>query len=220
MAAFEDNAGIEACAVAGRDGGIAEAVAITEKEKRIAAKIGELQGGAAREFVLLGQRCEETLTEERVGVEFVAADRKSQDGEVHGTGAEALEENRRDFFGDGEMHFGKFAGEGREARREPIGSDSGNGADNDGAGFRLQALGELVLGAGEFVEYGAGAGEEGFAEIGEADGAAEAIKEAAAEFRFELEDLLGERGLRDVAFLRGPGERARLGDSGEVAELV
>jgi hypothetical protein len=153
-------------------------------------------------------------------IEFVPADRKGQDGEVYGAGAEALEKNRSDFFGDGEMDFGKFAREGGEARWKPIGSDGGNSADDDGSGFGLQTFGEFVLGAGKFVEDGASAGEEGFAEVGEADGAAEAVEETATELGFELEDLLGERGLRDVAFFGGPGEGAGVGDGAEVAELV
>src|SRR5882762_4050196 len=101
------------------------------------------------------------------------------------------------------MDFRKFTGEGGEARCKPVWSDGGNGADDDGAGFGVKALGEFVLGAGEFVEDGTRAGEKGFAEIGEANGAAEAIKEAAAEFGFELLDLLRERRLRDVAFFGG-----------------
>jgi hypothetical protein len=43
MAAFKDDAWVEAGSVAGSDGGVAEAVAIAEKEEGIAAKIGELQ---------------------------------------------------------------------------------------------------------------------------------------------------------------------------------
>jgi hypothetical protein len=70
------------------------------------------------------------------------------------------------------------------------------------------------------VQDGTSAGEKGFAQIGEADGAAESVEEAAAEFGFELLDLLRERGLRDVAFFRGPGERGGVGDGAEVAELV
>src|SRR5260370_552269 len=116
--------------------------------------------------------------------------------------------------------FGKVGGEGGGARSEPIGGDGGNGADNDWPGFGLQALGELVFGAGEFVENRAGAREKGFAQVREADGAAEAIEQAAAEFRFELKDLLGERGLRDVAFFGSPGERTGVGDRAEIAELV
>ena len=54
MAAFEHNARIEACAVAGGDSGIAEAVAIAEKEDWISAEIGELQRGTAGEFVGFG----------------------------------------------------------------------------------------------------------------------------------------------------------------------
>ena len=220
MAAFEDYARVEAGAVAGGDGGIAEAVAVAEKEEWITAKIGELQRGAAGEFVIFRQSGVEAFGEERMSVEFVAAYGKGEDGEIHGAGAETIKKNRSDFFGDGEMDLGKFAGEGGEALRKPIGSNGGDGADDDGAGFGLQALGELVFGAGEFVENGAGAGEKGFAEVGEANGASKAVEEAAAEFGFELLDLLGERGLRDVALFGGAGEGAGVGDGGEVAELM
>jgi hypothetical protein len=220
MAAFEDNTRIEAGAIAGSNGGIAEAVTVAKKKKWIAAEIGELQGGAAGELVSFRQCGVEALGEERVGVEFVAADWKGQDGEVDGAGAETIEKCGSDFFGDSEMNFGKFAGERGEARSEPIGGDGWYRTDYNGSGFGLQAFGEFVLGAGEFVEYRTRAREKRFAEIGEADGAAEAVEEAAAEFGFELEDLLGERGLRDVAFFGGSGEGAGVGDGGEVAKLV
>ena len=220
MAAFEDDAGIEAGAIAGSDGGIAEAVAVAKEKEWIAAEIRELQRGAASELMSFGQCGIEALGEEGVRIEFVAADGEGEDSEIHGAGAEAIEKNRSDFFGDGEMNLWKIAGKRGEARRQPIGGDGGNRADDDRAGFGLQALGELVLGAGEFVEDGAGAGKKGFAEVGEANGAAEAIEEAAAEFGFEFENLLGERRLGDVAFFRGPGKGGGVGDGAEVAELV
>ncbi len=220
MAAFEDDTGVEAGSIAGGDGGVAEAVAVAEEEEWIAAEVGELQSRATGELVFFRERGEKAFGEERMGFEFVAADGKGQDGEVDGTGAETIEKNRSDFLGDGEMDFGKFAGEGGEARGKPIGSDGGYGADDDGAGFGVEALGEFVLGAGEFVEDGARAREKRFAEIGEADGAAEAVEEAAAKLGFELLDLLGERRLRHVAFFGGAREGAGVGDGGEVAELV
>ena len=101
MAAFEDHARIEVGAITGGDGGIAEAVAVTEKEEWIVAKICELHGGTARKLVRFRQRGVEALGEERVGIEFVATDGEGQDSEVYGAGAEALEQNRGDFFGDG-----------------------------------------------------------------------------------------------------------------------
>ena len=54
VAAFKDDAWVETGAVAGGDGGIAEAVAVTEKEEWVAAEIGELQRGAAGKFVRFG----------------------------------------------------------------------------------------------------------------------------------------------------------------------
>jgi hypothetical protein len=84
------------------------------------------------------------------------------------------------------MDFGKFVREGCEAGSKPIGSDGGNRAYDDGTGFRLQAFGEFVFGAREFVKDRAGARQKRFAQFGEADGAAEAVEKAAAEFGFEL----------------------------------
>ena len=43
VAAFEDDAGVETGAVAGGDGGFAEAVAIAKEKEWIAAEVGELQ---------------------------------------------------------------------------------------------------------------------------------------------------------------------------------
>ena len=82
VAAFEDDAGIQAGAIAGGYGGFAETVAVAEEEEGIAAEIGELQRRATGEFVFFRERCKEALGEERVGFEFVAADREGQDGEV------------------------------------------------------------------------------------------------------------------------------------------
>jgi hypothetical protein len=220
VAAFEDDAGVETGAVASGYGGVAEAVAVAKEEKWIEAEIGELKRGAAGEFVGFGERGEEAFGEKGMSFEFVAADGKGEDGEVNGAGAETIKKNGSDFLRKREMNFGKFAGERREARGEPIRSDGGNCAEDDGACFDLHAFGEFVLGDGEFVEDGSGAREECLAEIGEADGAAEAVEEAPAEFGFEFQDLLGKRRLGDVAFFGGAGEGAGFGDGGEVAELV
>ncbi len=220
MSAFEDDAGIETRAIAGGDGGFAEAVAIAEEEEGIAAQVGKLERRAAGELVVFGKRGEEAFGEKRLRFEFVAADGQGQDGEVHGARAETIEKDRSDFFGDGELDFGKFAGENGKARRKPIGRDRGNGSDDDGARGRREALGGFVFGGGEFVENGAGAREEGAAEFGEADGAAEAIEKTATELGFELENLLGERWLGDMAAFGGAREGAGVGDGAEVAELV
>lgn len=220
MSAFEDHAGIEARAIAGGDGSFAETVAIAEKEEGIGAEVHELQRRTAREFVFFGESGVKAFREERMGVEFVTTDGQCQDGEIHGAGAEAIEKDRRDFFGDGEMDFREFAREGGEARGQPVGRDGGNGADDHRAGFGLQTLGNFVFGGGEFVEHGTRAWKKCRTEFSEANGATEAIEEAATEFGFEFEDLLGEGGLRDVAFFRRAGKRGGVCDGTEVAELV
>ena len=154
VAAFENDARVKAGAAAGGNGGVAETVAVAKEKEWITAEIGELQRWTAGEFVRFWQSGEEAFGKEGMRVEFVAANWERQDGKVDGADAKAIEKDRRDLFGDGEMNLGKFAGEVGEARSEPVGSNSGDGAEYNGAGFRLQALGEFVLGAGKFVENG------------------------------------------------------------------
>lgn len=84
----------------------------------------------------------------------------------------------------------------------------------------MLAFDDVTSCGGDFVENGTSAREEGFAEFGEAHGAAEAVEETGAKFVFELEDLLGEGRLRDVALLSGAREGVGVGDSAEVAKLL
>jgi hypothetical protein len=217
---FEDDPWVEAGTIAGSNGGFTEAVAIAQKEEWIEAQVGQLKRGAAGEFVFFGECGEKALGKECMRFEFVATDGKREDSEVHGSSAQTIKENGSDLFGDGEMDFGIFAGESGQALRQPVGSNRGNGTNNDGASLGLQSFREFILGAGKFVKHGTRAWKESFADFGEADGTAEAIEEAGTKFGFEFENLLRERRLRDVAALGGPGERAGVGDSAEVAELV
>jgi hypothetical protein len=111
-------------------------------------------------------------------------------------------------------------GKGGKHRRKKIRRDSGDYADRDVAGDGVFTFDDVAAGRLEFAEDRASAGEEGFADFGEADGAAETIKQAGAEFGFEFEDLLRKRGLRDMRVFGGAGETAGGGDGTEVAELV
>ena len=74
------------------------------------------------------------------------------------------------------------------------------------AGDRIFALDDIASGGFEFAQNGPRAWEECFADIGEANGAAQTIEESRAKFVLQLEDLLGEGGLRDVRMLRGAAE--------------
>jgi hypothetical protein len=60
------------------------------------------------QFVFLWEYREEWLGEERKRFEFVAANRKREDGDVNGAGSEAVEEDWRNFFDYGELNLGEF----------------------------------------------------------------------------------------------------------------
>jgi hypothetical protein len=170
--------------------------------------------------VLFGECGKEALGKEGEGFEVVAADGQSENGKIDGAGAETVEQDRGDLLGDRELDLGKFAREGSEKRRKEIGRHRGNNANGKRTTDGLLALDDVAFRGGEFVKNRTSARQEGFAEFGEAHGAAEAVEEANTEFIFELEDLLGEGRLRDVALLGRAGERVGFGDGAKVAKLL
>jgi len=53
-------------------------------------------------------------------------------------------------------------------------------------GDGVARFGDIAAGGFQFAQHSAGARQKGFTGIGEANGAAEAVKEASAEFGFEF----------------------------------
>jgi hypothetical protein len=220
VATFKNDAGVEAGAVARGNGGFAETVPIAKKKKRIEAQIGETKRGSTSKLVLFGECGKEALGKEGDRFEVVAADGQSENGKIDGAGAETVEQDRSDLLGDGELDLGKFMREGSEERRKEIRRDGGNDADGEWTTDGLLALDDVTLRGGKFVENRTSARKKGFAEFGEAHGTAKTIEQTSAQFIFELEDLLGEGRLRDVALLSRAGEGVGVGDGAEVAKLL
>jgi hypothetical protein len=150
----------------------------------------------------------------------VAANGKSENGDIHRTGAEAFQEDGRNFFDDREPNLREFVREGSEPRREEIRRNCRDHADAKRAGNGIFALDNLATGGFKFTENGAGAGQEGLPEIGETNGAAEPVEKPGAKFVFEFENLLGEGRLRDMRLFGGTAERACFGYRAEVTELM
>jgi hypothetical protein len=50
--------------------------------------------------------------------------------------------------------------------------------------------------------------------------ASQALEQTRVQFIFQLDDLLGQRRLRDVCLLRGTGEAAGFGGSAEITQLM
>ena len=73
---------------------------------------------------------------------------------------------------------------------QEIWSHGGNDADGNSAAHGISLLSQVAAGGFEFVKHGAGSRKKRLANFGEANGTAEAIEEAGAEFVFELADLL------------------------------
>jgi hypothetical protein len=176
LAAFENDLWMHAGAVAGSNRRIAEAMAVTEEKKRFSAEIFERNRTAGGEFVLPGQGREQPLGEQRGSVKFVAADGKGEDGDIHRTGTEAFQKDGRYFFDDREPNLREFAREGSEPRWQEIRRNRGDHPNTKWAGNGILTLDDVATGGFEFAENGAGAGQEGLAEIGETNGAAKPVE--------------------------------------------
>ena len=220
LAALENNLRVEPRAIASGNGGIAKTVAISQQKERFLAKVLEGESTAPREWVFLGKRGKEAFGQERKRVELVAADWQREDGDVNRGGAEALKQHGGDFFDDRELRLRELPREGSELRREKIRGDGGDHADANCPCDGVFALDDVALGGFQLAEDRAGAWQKRFARVGQADGAAEAVEQARAQFALQFEDLLGERRLRDMRLLGGTAEGAGFGDGAEVAKLV
>src|SRR6266446_2084918 len=117
---------MKARAVAGGNGSVSEAMAVTQQQERFGAQVFQRERGALGEPVIFGKCGEEALGEQRGCFKFVAADGKREDGNVDGSCAEQIEKDGRDFFNNGEMSLGKFARERREDGWQEIRSDCVN----------------------------------------------------------------------------------------------
>jgi hypothetical protein len=220
LAALEDNLRIHPGAVARGNGGVTEAVTVAKEQEWFLAEILQGDGAPIRERVLVRKRGEQAFGEERNGVELVAANGQSEEGDIHGAGAEALQQDGSDFFDDSDLDLRKLAHEEGEMRRKEIGRDGGNDADRERTADGILALPDVALGGLEFAEDSAGAGKKCLAEICKADGAAKAVEQACAELGFEFEDLLGKGRLGDVGLFGRAAEGAGFGNGAEVPELV
>jgi len=195
-------------------------MSIAEQEERFFANVFQRNGPAPRELVLLREYSEKRLGKKRNGFEFVAANGKGENGNVHAAGAKAIQKYGGDFLDDGELHLGKFSGEGGEHARKQIRRDSRNGTNDHGPGYGIFLLDHVTACGLEFAQDGARPREKCFSEFGETHGTAETVEEPRAEFVLEFQDLLRKRGLRDVRLLRGTRERAGVSNGAEVAELA
>src|SRR4029077_16648447 len=110
---------------------------------------------AARERVLFGQHGKQALRKQRKGVEFVATDGQREDGDVDDAGAQAIEQDRRDFFHHGELGLRKLTREGGQLGRQEVRRDRRDHADNERAGDGILALDDITPGGLQLPQYSA-----------------------------------------------------------------
>jgi hypothetical protein len=220
LSAFKNNLWVKTRAVACGNSRIAEAMAVAQQQERLGAQVFQRECAAFGEFVIFGERGEQTLRKQRSGLEFVAADGECEDGDVDGAPTETIEKNGRDFFHDRELYLGKFSGERSKDCGQVVRSNGRDDADANPASHEVLALDDVATRGFEFVENGARARKESFAEIGEPHGASEPVEETRAKLIFQLYYLLRKRRLRDVGLFRGTAEAAGFRDSAEVAKLM
>ena len=147
LATFKNNLRMKMRAIASGDSGFAKAVAVAEQQEWFGAEVFQGNRASLSELVVPRKRGEETLSEQRGGLEFVASDGKSQDGHVDCTCTKPVKKDRGNFFGDTEKGLRKFARERSEERWEEIRGNCGNYADADWAANRAFALNNVASGS-------------------------------------------------------------------------
>jgi hypothetical protein len=220
LATFKNDLRIKPGAVAGGDGGVAKTVAIAEEEEGLGAEILEEERRALGESMMLGNGGEKAFGEEWRGFKFMAADRKREDGDIYVAGAKAFKKDGGDFLHNRKMRLRKFAGKGDELCGQEVRRNGRDDAKAKRAADGVFELGDVAASGLNFAKNRTGAGEKRFPELRETNGTPQPVKEAGAEFVFELAYLLRERGLRDVGLLGAAAEAAGIGHGAEVPELV
>ena len=154
-----------------------------------------------RQPVLVRERGEKALGEERKGIELVAANGQGEESDVYSAGAETLQQHGSDFFDHCHLNLWELPREQREMRWKEIRRDSRYNPDTKRATNGILALPYVALGGFQFAEDSTGAWKKSFAEIGETNGTPKSVEQARAKFVFEFEDLLRKRWLGDMGLL-------------------
>jgi len=220
LSAFENDLRVDTRAIAGSDCVFAETMSIAKQDEGFLADVLKGNGATACQFMFWRKDGKEGFGEEREGFEFVAANRKRENGDVDGAGAEAVEKDWRNFLDYAELSLREFSHEVCEDAREEIRRDGRDGANGDGAANGAFLFDHVTASGFKFTQDAACPGQKCLSNFRKTHGAAEAVEEACAELIFQFENLLGERRLGDVGLFGGTGERARVGDGAKVAKLV
>jgi len=176
-----------------------EAVSIPEKKERFGAEILERKRTMASEFVVLGRAAKRrSVRKGKVSNSFPRMG-KARIAYIDRTGAEALQEDGRDFFDYRKPGLWKLTSKKSEVRWKKVRGDGGNDPDTDRASNGIFALVDITLGGFKLAENGPGARQKCLTQLGKANRAAQTIKKAGAEFVFQLENLLDKDGCETCA---------------------
>ena len=103
---------------------------------------------------------------------------------------------------------------------QQVGGDGRNDAQHDIALLVARHLEQLGLGFIQFAKNALRLWQEGLSEYRELGRTRQAVEQPRPQLRFEFQDLLRERRLRDMLHFGSAGKRAMPGDSAEIAKLM
>ena len=111
---------------------------------------------------------------------------------------------------DVQFHVRVFAGKAAQHRRQPVQANMVAGADAQGAGHRAGEIADRPAHVFQVEQHLAGAGQQRFARLGEADAPAHPVEQAGAELLLQLGDAFAHRRLSEKQPFRRGGEGAAL----------
>ena len=167
--------------------------------------------------MILGQHGEEWFGAKGNQFQVFVTQREGENREVDRQIPQAFDQDRRRFFNDAQLRLRILLRKCRGVARHQVGR---NGRDS-AYGYAAANVGALIGYAGSrrlpLAQNGAGVGQKGATGFGEAHTAAQAVEELSAQIFLELENLLRERGLGNLAALCGAAETAGIRDGADVA---
>src|SRR5882762_2603366 len=117
-------------------------------------------------------------------------ERKRHNGHIHGSRSNPFQQQRSDFFYDGDARLRKFPGKGGEHGWQKVRANRGNHSDTHRPGDRRFSLDYVAARRFEVKQNSPGAWKKRASKLHETNGAAEAIEEPRPQFVFKFANLL------------------------------
>jgi hypothetical protein len=197
LAALKNNFRVETGSLTGRDRSFAEAMAVTQQEKRGILQLLERDRSALCQSMLFWQNRIQFFYHQgkRLIIVTPGLKRQRHNRYVHRSCSKSFEQQRCNFFRNRDVRLWVFPGKRGQDRRQEIRGNRRDHPNGNQAADRHLSLDDIASRGFQVTEYRPRTGEKRSPQLRKLNRTAEAIKEPGPQFIFQLSDLLRKRGL-------------------------